>query len=116
MGSAVPDRTQAAVRPSLQSSLNLPNKENQHSLNKIQHKDARGHYSAADAKVMATDSQNVRPKSVPEKSVLPVGQSNQKKTRVMVARSNEDGEEAFTCVNVGDPDQVETPKRTIKMD
>ena len=27
---------------------------------------------------------------------MPVGQSNQKKTRAMVARSNEDGEEAFT--------------------
>ena len=29
-----------------------------------------------------------------------IGQSNQKKTRAKVARSNEDGEEAFTCVNV----------------
>ena len=33
----------------------------------------------------------------------PVGQSYQKKTRAMVARSNEDGEEACTCVNVEKP-------------
>ena len=31
---------------------------------------------------------------------MPVGQSNQKKTRAMVAKSNEDGKEACTCVNV----------------
>ena len=35
-----------------------------------------------------------------QKSLTPVGQSNQKKTHAMVARSNEDGEEACTCVNV----------------
>ena len=35
-----------------------------------------------------------------QKGSTPVGQSNQKKTCAMVARSNEDGEEAFTCVNV----------------
>ena len=34
---------------------------------------------------------------------MPVGQSNQKKTRVRVARSHEDGKEAFTCVNVERP-------------
>ena len=33
-----------------------------------------------------------------QKSLTPVGQSNQKKTRAMMARSHEDGEEAFTCV------------------
>ena len=38
-----------------------------------------------------------------QKSLMPVGQSNQKKTRAMVARSNEDGEEAFTCMNVEKP-------------
>ena len=34
---------------------------------------------------------------------MPVGQSNQKKTHAMVARSNEDGEEAFMCMNVAKP-------------
>ena len=37
------------------------------------------------------------------KSLTPVCQSNQKNTRAMVARSNEDGEEACTCVNVEKP-------------
>ena len=37
-------------------------KEKPHSLNRIQRKDARGCYSATDAKVMATDNRNVRPK------------------------------------------------------
>ena len=37
------------------------------------------------------------------KSSMPLGQSNQKKTRAMVARSHEDGEEAFKCVNVERP-------------
>ena len=35
-----------------------------------------------------------------QKSSTPVGQSNQKKTPAMVARSHKDGEEACTCVNV----------------
>ena len=35
-----------------------------------------------------------------QKSSTPVGQSNHKKTRAMVARSKEDGEEACMCVNV----------------
>ena len=34
---------------------------------------------------------------------MPVGQINQKKTRAMMARSNENGEEACTCVNVEKP-------------
>ena len=34
---------------------------------------------------------------------MPVGQSNQKKTRAMVARYHEDGKEAFRCVNVERP-------------
>ena len=38
-----------------------------------------------------------------QKSLTPVGRSNQKKTRVMVARSHEGGEEAFMCVNVERP-------------
>ena len=38
-----------------------------------------------------------------QKSLTPVGQSNQKKTRAMVSRSSEDGAEAFTCVNVERP-------------
>ena len=33
-----------------------------------------------------------------QKGSMPVGQSNQKKTRAMVARSHEDAGEAFTCV------------------
>ena len=35
-----------------------------------------------------------------QKSSIPVGQSNQKKTHVIVATSYEDGEEVSTCVNV----------------
>ena len=64
----------------------------------IQHKNARGRYGATDAKVMATESEcptKVSP-GKDQKSSTPVGQSNQKKTLVMVARSNEDGEGAFT--------------------
>ena len=38
-----------------------------------------------------------------QKSLTPVGQSNQKKIRAMVARSNKDGGEAFTCMNVEKP-------------
>ena len=38
-----------------------------------------------------------------QRSSMPVGQSNKKKTRAMVARSNEDGEKACTCVNVEKP-------------
>ena len=38
-----------------------------------------------------------------QKSSMAVGHSNQKKTRAMMARSHEDGEEAFTCVNVERP-------------
>ena len=34
---------------------------------------------------------------------MPIGQSNQKKTRAMVARSQEDGKESFTCVNMEIP-------------
>ena len=34
---------------------------------------------------------------------MPVGQSNQKKTRAMSVRSNEDSEEACACVNVEKP-------------
>ena len=58
--------------------------------------------SVTDAKVMATDNQNVRPKSVPAR-FRRVVRSNQKKTRATMARSHEDGEEAFTCVNVKRP-------------
>ena len=62
MGSAVPDCTKQPVRGqdqvTLQSSINVPHRENQHSLNYIQHKDARGRNSVTDAKVMATDNQN----------------------------------------------------------
>ena len=38
-----------------------------------------------------------------QKSSTPVGQNNQKKTREMMARSNADGVESFTCVNVEKP-------------
>ena len=51
---------------------------------------------------MATDNQNVRRKPVPARIrkvfLMPVGQSNQKKT--IMVRSNEEGEETFTRVNV----------------
>ena len=46
-------------KTTIQFRLNVPNKENQHILNKIPGKDARGCYSATDAKVMATDNWNV---------------------------------------------------------
>ena len=49
---------------------------------------------------MATDNQS---SGKDQKSSTSVGQSYQKKTRAMVARSHEDGEEAFTCVNVERP-------------
>ena len=50
-----------------QQYLIVLNKVNQHSLYKVRHKDARGHYSAMVLcqGFMATDNQNVRPKSVP---------------------------------------------------
>ena len=66
--------------------------------------DARGHYSATDAKVMATDNRNVQQVSPSKdhKSLTPVNQSNQK-TCTMVANSHEDTEEAFTSVNVERP-------------
>ena len=68
----------------------------------MRHKDARGHYSATDAKVMATDNRNVQQVSPSKdhKSLTPV---NQSKTCTMVAKSHEDGEEAFTSVNVERP-------------
>ena len=48
---------------------------------------------------------------------MPVTQSNQKKTGVMVAKSNEDGEEAFMCVNVERPRSSEkTPRRAVRTD
>ena len=47
-----------------------------------------------------------------QKSSTPVGQSNQKKTRAMMARSHEDGEEAFTCVNVKRPRSSGNSKRS----
>ena len=37
-----------------------------------------------------------------QKSSMPVGQSNQK-THAMVAKTHEDGEKAFTCVNMERP-------------
>ena len=38
-----------------------------------------------------------------QKSLMPVGQSNQTKTHAMVARSHEDGEEVFMCENMERP-------------
>ena len=38
-----------------------------------------------------------------QESSTPVDQSNQKKTRAMVAKSYEDGEESFMCVNMERP-------------
>ena len=55
-----------------------------------------------------------------QKSLTPVGRSNQKKTRrAMVAKSHEDGEEAFTCVNVErllNMWKLHNPQRVIRMD
>ena len=45
-----------------------------------------------------------------QKSLTPLGQSNQKRTRAIVPKSPENGEEAFTCMNLEKPDQVETPR------
>ena len=47
-----------------------------------------------------------------KKSSMRFGQSNQKKTRAMVAKSREDGEEAFSCVNMERP----RSKRAIPKD
>ena len=47
-----------------------------------------------------------------QKSLMPVGQSNQKKTRAVVARSNEDGEEACMCVNVEKPKSSGNSKKS----
>ena len=47
-----------------------------------------------------------------KKCSTPVGQRNQKKTCAMVARSHEDGEEAFTCVNVDRPRSSGNSKRS----
>ena len=51
-----------------------------------------------------------------QKSSTPVGHSNQKKTRVMVARSNKDGDEAFKCVNVEKPRSSGNSKKVIHTD
>ena len=53
--------------------------------NKKNSLNARGRYSATGAKVMATDSQNVRP-GKDQKGLTPVSQSNQKTTCAMVAK------------------------------
>ena len=60
---------------------------------------------------MATD--NVRQSlGKDQKSLMPAGQSNQKKTRAMVAKSHEDDEEAFTCVNVERPRSSGSSKKS----
>ena len=48
-----------------------------------------------------------------QKSSTPFSQSNQKKTHAIVAKSHEDIEEAFTCVNVKKTDQVESRIRVV---
>ena len=67
--------------------------------------DVRGHYSVTDAKGMATDNHNVRQKSVPARirRVRRLLARVIEETRAMVARSNEDGEDACRCVNVEKP-------------
>ena len=107
MGSAVPDRAQAAVRGKTKSTV-LPKraKPRKPTQSKLVTAEGRqrslkcyrcqgyGHrQSECLTKVITGKDQ---------KSSTHVGQSNQKKTRAMVARSNEDGEEAFTCVNFGE--------------
>ena len=47
---------------------------------------------------------------------MPVGQSNQQKTRAMVARSNEDGEEACMCVSVQKPRSRGNSERVNRTD
>ena len=67
MGSPVLDCTQATgsrVRPTRVKSKTrvrqgMPNKKKQHRSDKIRFKGARGHYSATDTKVMATDNRDV---------------------------------------------------------
>ena len=46
-----------------------------------------------------------------QKRWTPVGESNQKKTCAMVAKSHEDSEEAFTCVNVERPRSIGNSKK-----
>ena len=69
------------------------------------YKDARGRYRATDARVMAIDNGKFRPKLVPARiiSSTPVRQSYQKKTRAMVAKFHEVGEEGFMSVNMERP-------------
>ena len=45
------------------------------------------------------------------RSSMPVGQSNQKKT-VMVAKTHEDGEEVYKCVNVDSPRSSGSSKKS----
>ena len=70
----------------------------QHSPNQIRHKDARG---CCGATVVKTEyGTKISPGKDQKGSLTPVSQSCQKKTRAMVAQLDEDGEKAFTCVEV----------------
>ena len=57
-----------------------------------------------------------------QKSLTPVGQSNKKKSRAMLASSHEDGEEAFMCVNLersrssGNYKKINSNRLTINAD
>ena len=72
-------------------------KENQHILNQIRSRDARGRYCATDSKVMATDigMSDYSQFWQGSEGLTSVTQSSQKKTLGMVAKSSEDGEEAL---------------------
>ena len=52
---------------------------------------------------MATDNHNTKVSPGKNQSLMLVDLSNQKKNRTMVAKSDKDGEEAFTCLNVERP-------------
>ena len=57
-------------------------------------------YLIAHKEQLGKSKATVQPRRVDQKKTTPVSQSSQKKTRAMVAQLDEDGEKAFTCVEV----------------
>ena len=105
MGSAVPNRTQAAVKgqnqfysPTKRAKQRKPTQSKldttQGRQRSLQCHRCQGYgHRQSECPTKVTPGKD-------QKSSTPVGQSNQKKNRAMVTRSHENGEEAFTCVNL----------------
>ena len=69
--------------------------------NQTRHKHARGRHSATVVKDLQSEcGAKISPGKDQKGSSTPVSQSSQKKTRAMVAQLDEDGEKAFTCVEM----------------